>query len=217
MIKFPPFDKDLGKDIKTVDIEGHKPTHASILLLWYSKPTSDIKNVCEIGSGTGFVSFGLSKYYNLKVVGIEKEKEFYDRALIGIELNNISNVEFVNCDVAQVKKYFKPESFDMVVFNPPYHFNSKSPNKYREASRKADKELIDNFISGASYILRNRGTFVCVVAPYRLVTFLTKLREKKLMPQQMCLAYGKKAELVLIRGRKNGGEHLEIDPPVYLK
>ncbi|MDK2885990.1 MAG: tRNA1Val (adenine37-N6)-methyltransferase [Thermosipho sp. (in: thermotogales)] len=217
MIKLPPFNKNLGRDIKILDIEGHKPTHASVLLLWYSLPTSDIKSACELGSGTGFVSFGLAKLYGLKVVGIEKEKSFYENAVKSKELNESLDVEFLNMDVENVRENLAPESFDMVVFNPPYHFYSDSTNHFRKISRKGSHFLLEKFIKAAFFLLKNRGTFVCVISPYILPSFMTLLTENKLMPQQMCVAYGKKAELVLIRGKKNGGEHLEIDNPLYLK
>ncbi|SHH46397.1 tRNA1(Val) (adenine(37)-N6)-methyltransferase [Thermosipho atlanticus] len=217
MIKLPPFDKNLGREIKTVDIDGHKPTHASVLLLWYSKPTSDVKKVCELGAGTGFVTFGLSKLYGLKVIGIEKERDFYERALKGKVLNENLDVEFFNIDVEEVKNKFSPESFDMVVFNPPFHPSSDSPNKYRKISRKGDITLLKKFVKSAFYLLKNKGTFVSIASPYKLPSFISILVNSRLVPQQMCIAYGKKAELVLIRGKKNGGEHLEIDDPVFLK
>lgn len=215
MIKLPPFDKNLGRDIKTIDIDGHKPTHASVFLLWYSLPTRDIKNVCELGSGTGFVSFGLSKYYNLKVTGIEVQEELFNASVKAIELNNVYNVDFFNLDLKDVKNHFSAESFDMVVFNPPYHFSSSSENKIREISRKSSQELLEIFISSASFLLRNRGTFVTVVATYIFPLLNNILLKYRLTPQQMCIAYGKKAELIAIRGRKNGGMHFEIDRPVY--
>ncbi|ABR30200.1 methyltransferase [Thermosipho melanesiensis] len=216
MIKLPPFDKNLGKDIKTIDIDGHKPTHASVLLLWYSKPTKDIKKACELGTGTGFVSFGLEKYYSLEVVGVEVIKELYTNAKKAIELNNSKKVSFFNIDVREIKKQFVAENFDMVVFNPPFHFSSSSNKKIREISRKASNELLESFVKAASYLLRNKGTFVTIISPYILSVYFTILSKNKLNPQQMCIAYGKKGKLVLLRGKKNGGIHLEIDLPVFL-
>lgn len=215
MIKLPPFNKDFGKEIRTIDIEGHKPTHASVFLLWYSKPTSDIKNACELGSGTGFVTFGLSKYYGLNSTGVELQKELYENSLKAIKLNNLNNVKFFNLDVKNIKEYFKAESFDMVVFNPPYHLSSNSPNIIRRVTRKGSNELLESFVSAAAYLLRNRGTFVSVISPYVLPLFNFLLLKYKLTPQQMCIGYSKKAELVAIRGRKNGGLHLEIDKPIF--
>ncbi|QTA38194.1 methyltransferase domain-containing protein [Thermosipho ferrireducens] len=216
MIKLPPFDKNLGRNIKVIDFPGHKPTHASVLLLWYSKPTSDVKNVVELGSGTGFVTFGLKILYNLKVTGIEKEKELVEAANAGIKMNRLNNINFLNEDVKNIKKRMLPEQFDMVIFNPPYHLGPASNNYLRKTARTANKETLKNFVETASYLLRNRGTFVTIIAPYRLPDYFQTLQKFKLIPQQMCIAYGKKAELVLIRGRKNGGAHLEIDQPVFL-
>ncbi|HOJ94964.1 MAG TPA: DUF2431 domain-containing protein [Fervidobacterium nodosum] len=213
------FSTEILRNIKTIDIPSHKPTHASAFLVWYSKPTSDIKNVIELGSGTGIVAFALAKLYNLYVTGIEIQHELYELAIEGIHVNNLEDkVKFLHCDVRDVENYFKAESFDMVVSNFPFHVGKKSPDKIRNMSRSADLELINDFIKSSSYLLRNKGTFVFVMSPKLLVPVINILSEQKLIVQRMCFFHGtleKNAKLVAIRGKKNGGYEVIIDPPQW--
>ncbi len=216
---YEKFSTEILRNIKTIDIPSHKPTHASAFLVWYSKPTSDIKNVIELGSGTGIVAFALAKLYNLNVTGIEIQHELYKLANEGAFVNNLGDkVKFLHCDVKDVSNYFKSESFDMVVSNFPFHVGKNSPDKVRSMSRNTDLKLINDFIKSASYLLRNKGTFVFVMSPKLLVPVINLLSEYKLIVQRMCFFHGtleKNAKLVAIRGKKNGGYEVIIDPPQW--
>ncbi|MFN6991675.1 MAG: tRNA1(Val) (adenine(37)-N6)-methyltransferase [Fervidobacterium sp.] len=209
------FSTEIIRDIKTIDIESHKPTHASAFLVWYSKPTVDVKRVMELGSGTGIVAFSLAKLYNLHVEGIELQKELVDLASKGIELNELSGkVKFYCMDVRNVKNVFQPESYDMVVSNMPFHIGKESPDQVRKLSRNATLELISSFVEATAYLLRNKGTFVYVTSPKMLIYLLEKLSYKSLITQKMAVFYGshsKPAKLVALRGKKNGGYDLTIE------
>lgn len=69
------FDPDIIRCVEIVDAgPQQRPTHASSLLVWYAKPSKDVRNVLELGSGVGTVSFALAKLYNVQVVGVEKKR-----------------------------------------------------------------------------------------------------------------------------------------------
>lgn len=61
----------------------HRPTHASAFLVWYAKPTRNVKNVVELGSGTGIVALALAKLYNVRVDGVEVQSHLCDLARKG--------------------------------------------------------------------------------------------------------------------------------------
>ncbi len=214
MIEFGQFSSDILREIRTVDLEKHKPTHASALLVWYSKPTKNIKTVVELGSGTGIVSFALSKLYGLQVDGIELQKELFELSLKGTQLNELSEkVRFYNLDVRDVRKLFKPETYDMVVSNMPFHIGKESSDKVRKTTRSGSIELVESFVDSARYLLRNKGEFVFILSPKILVPFMNILASKRLNLQYMCIFLGKEnsvAKLVLLRGKKNGGMDLTI-------
>ncbi len=214
MIEFGEFSADILREIKTIDHEKHKPTHASALLVWYSKPTKDIKTVVELGSGTGIVTFALAKLYDLKVDGIELQKELFELSLKGIELNDLSGkVRLYNIDVRDIRKHFKAETYDMIVSNMPFHIGKESMDKVRKTTRSGSFELVESFIDSASYLLRNKGEFVFVISPKILIPFINTLTSKRLNPQYVCIFLGREnsnAKLVLLRGKKNGGMDLTI-------
>ena len=77
------------------------------------------ETVLDICSGSGCISFALSKLYpNSKIDAIEISKNAIELALENREFLNISNVNFINCDL---KKYdFGNKKYDLIVCNPPY-------------------------------------------------------------------------------------------------
>ncbi len=216
---FRKFSTQIISVIKTVDVQSHKPTHASAFLVWYSKPTSDVTSVVELGSGTGVVAFSLAKLYNVDVVGVEVQEELYRLSLEGRSLNNLDErVHFVNADIQNIRDFFKSESFDMVVCNLPFHVGKESTDKIRRISRNSSPALINSFVKAAAYLLRNRGTFVFVTAPKILVPLMDALSKEKLIVQRMCFFHGtidKNAKLVALKGKKNGGYEVTVDPPQW--
>jgi len=213
------FSTDILRQIQTIDLPTHKPTHASAFLVWYSKPTSAIEHVVELGSGTGMVAFALAKLYNLRVEGIEIQKELYEHALDGAKLNGVEDrVSFNNVDVRDVRKHYKAETFDMVVSNFPFNIGKESQDKIRKITRNADFQLIEDFISAGAYLLKNRGTFVFVFTPVIFLKVVKLLSKHNLTIQRMCFLHGtpeKEAKLMVIRGKKNGGQNLIVDPPQW--
>jgi len=223
MVKLNPFREDILKDLVLKDVPGeHRPTHASSLLVWYSKPTKDVKKVIELGSGVGTVSIALAKLYNVEVVGLEREKELYELSEENIHLNGLGGkVSFVNEDVKNVRRLFPAEKFDLLVSNPPHNITGvPSSRSIRRSTRSGNYEMIDDFIEATFYLLKNGGQYVFVLSPENLTIWFVKLTLKRLEPKRLCFVHGKKnkkAELVLLRGRKNGGRGLVVDPPVILK
>lgn len=218
------FDADI---LRTLNLEfcsdESKTTHATSLLLWFSKPKITCKKVAELGCGVGTISIGLAKMYNLRVLGIDIEKSFIECAKRNARENMVDDfVEFLIEDVANISKYTElREKFDMVVFNPPHHFeNRESSKKLRRTVRSSSWNKFEYFLRATFFLLRNKGDFSCVVTPRYLIRILKMLEQTKLQPKEICIVHGKrskKAELILIRGQKNGGEDLKILPPIFLE
>ncbi len=210
---------DILRSIEIVEDEiGSKPTHASALLLWFSKPHADVHRVLELGSGTGVVSIGFVKIYHKEVVGVEIDEKMVEISRKSSQKNGTSEKTlFIAMDVADVPKRFKAEEFDMVVFNPP-HFTGKirSPDSSRALARSASEDLIEVFCGSTAWALRNRGEFAVVLHPENLMIWLEKLRAHRLEPKRMVFFHpkGKRAELVALRGRKNSKVGLIVDPPI---
>ncbi len=207
---------DILRSIEMVDVpKNARPTHASALLLWYSKPSSDVRTVVELGSGSGIVSIGVAKLYNRKVVGVEIDENLVELAEKSAHLNNVE-VDFIASDIEKVREIFKAESFDMVISNPPHHVGKvQSYDEIRRRSRSASIETVSVFCDAIFYLLRNRGEFVLVLSPESLMIWIDQLLKRNLQIKRMVFFHPKdKAELVALRGRKNAKPGLIVDPPI---
>ena len=75
----------------------------------------------EIGVGSGVISILATKKTNAKsIVGFEIQKPLFTLAQKNLQINNISNITFINDDVKNFSKYLAKESVDVVFSNPPY-------------------------------------------------------------------------------------------------
>jgi len=213
------FDPDIIRCIELVDAgPHHRPTHASSLLVWYANPGKKVKRVLELGSGTGVVALAMARLYGVEVVGVEKERELFERAVQGIRLNGLEGrVSFLNAGVDELD--LPLESFDMVVSNPPHHFKVESPYQLRRVTRTLRRTDMEKFIEATFKFLKNGGTAVYVLSPENLMDWLERFSKFRLEPKRLCFVHGKidkVSSLVLIKLRKNGKRGLVVDPPVIL-
>ncbi|HEY8541131.1 MAG TPA: methyltransferase, partial [Pseudothermotoga sp.] len=152
---------------------------------------------------------------------IEKDEFLFKSAQKTIEMNNLSNMKVHNISCSQVRDFFQAESFDMVVANPPHHLtNIPSPDSLRRATRTADFQSAIEFIEATSYLLRNKGVFVYILPPTHLSFWVVEFAKRRLQPKRALPVYGVpkgNAQFVLLKGVKNGGIGLIIEPPLFLK
>ncbi|RKX43069.1 MAG: methyltransferase [Thermotogae bacterium] len=217
------FNSDIFRGIRLKDAgKSHRPNHATSLLAWYVKLRKNTFSVVELGCGSGILSIYLAKAHGVKVTGIEKSALLAEIARLSVGENKMSDlVEIRNCSCGEVKSCFKAESFDAVVSNPPHHlFNVPSKDPVRRQTRTATLKTLDEFVFATSYLLKNRGEFYYVVSAEHLLSWIERLSERSLRVKNIRFAHGKfssKAELALIRGVKNGGPGLIVEPPVFLR
>lgn len=216
--KFMEIDTTYRRLKITAPSKTHMPNHASSFLVLTSKVKNNLK-VLELGSGVGHVSICLSKLYNLKVTGIEVQKELYNFSMQNDKLN-ASKVKFINDDVKNIKKYFSAESFDYIVSNPPHYFGGLiSKDADRKTARTLEESTLTNFLDATKYLLKNKKLCNFVIHPSMFTNFITIAKSKNLEPQEMYIGYGKKsgeAQLLSIILRKNGGTNFKVHPPIYL-
>ncbi|MCD6449921.1 MAG: methyltransferase [Thermotogaceae bacterium] len=194
-------------------------THATALLLLNSKPRRGAARVLELGSGNGAVSIGMAKLYGVDVVGIDVQKDLIEAAKKSAVMNSVEDkVMFVNADVRDVKTIISAESYDMVISNPPHHFKKAvSDKRHRAIERSLNEDLMDSFVNAIKWTLKNGGDYVLVLSPENLIEWIWKLRNAKLEPKKMIFFHPKRekdAELVVVRGRKNGKVGLVVKFPV---
>lgn len=224
---FSSFQDFLRKNpIKTISLhESNRVNHASVLLLWNSKPPKRVKRFMEIGCGSGFVSFGLSKLHKLEGTSIDIQNELKVLFEEGAALNQVAeHLEFIGADVAKARQCFEPESYDMCIFNPPHYISGrgeKVKDKVRELSRTSDESLFEQYSDSISFLLKTKGLFSCVIAPNNFEEWMMAFIKHQLYVKSVIPVYGNPdndAQLLLIRGIKNSkSSFVNFKPAVFLK
>ncbi len=155
----------------------------------------------EIGSGSGVVSILATKKTNAKnIVGFEIQEDLFNLAKKSLILNGILNVEFVNDDVKNFKKYVKQESADVVFSNPPYKKNGSAvPNENpSKALARHEKFLpLTDLCQVTSKILKFGGRAYFVYDADRCCEMIAELKKCNLEPKRMFFTENGKGKIVL--------------------
>ena len=216
-----------GKVICWQPALGYRFSIDSVLLAHYASIKNNDK-LLDIGTGCGILPLLLhyrNSYMVFTSVGLEKQRDLYDIAKKNILENKLEHsCQIVNGDIAEKKILFLPESFDRVIFNPPFYSKKsgrQSKDEQQRIARHQKEGSLEIFIEGAAYCVKNKGRIYCIYPVSGLVKLLALLSIHKLEPKKLQVVYPypdqeKNGNLVLIEGVKNGGGELHIAPPLYI-
>ena len=181
-------------------------------------------SVIDLGTGNGIVPLILShKTEAAKIAGLEVREGPFSLACRNAEMNGLNErVEFINCDVKDVKAYLPGGSFDAVVSNPPYMAcgtGIKNAGDAKTAARHETTADLSDFVGAANYLLKDRGDFYMVHRPHRLTDIMALCREYRLEPKEMLMVSARKGgipNILLLHCRKYGGRDLKLLEPLYV-
>ena len=196
----------------------------SVLLSDFAKNLKKDSKVIDLGTGTGIINILLSgKTDASSFVGVEIQQEVAEMAKRSVKLNHLEDkIKIINENITNLKNIYKPNSFDVVVTNPPYKkINTGVINNENKKiiSRHEITASLQDFIHISSYLLKDYGEFYMVHRPERLVDIFSIMRLEKIEPKLIKFVYpnkNKKTNLVLIKGIKNGRSFLEFDKNLYI-
>ena len=141
----------------------------TLLLANFVRFTTDMSFAADLGAGSGILSF-LIKYRNpaLQVTGFEIQESCYQLSKRNVELNSqFDGINFENMDVRDIPSRILPETYDLVVSNPPYFpkGNGRLPQRISRATARHELNgTLNDFIQAAVYMLPYGGRF-CLVIP----------------------------------------------------
>lgn len=175
--------------------------------------------VLELGSGTGVISLFLAARGAAKVTGLEFNPRVTQLMRRSIADNNLEGVvSVIDGDVREINKYFKSESMDLVIANPPYR-NSGNTRKIGTAACHEVTADLRDFFKAAAYAVRYRGRFAIVQLPDRFVECMQLAAEFGLQPKRLQWvhsAVNKPAWIFLMEMTKGGSYGLDVLPPLVM-
>lgn len=196
----------------------------SVLLSDFAKEIKKSSTILDMGTGTGILAILLSaKTQDTKITGVEIQPEVAQMAQRSVELNQLEERINILCeDIKKLKEIYEAGSFDAIVTNPPYKkkgTGGMNENEAKLISRHEITASLEDFISIASYLLKDQGSIYMVHRPERLADIMVNLRKYKLEPKVIKFVYPnqeKEPNLILMKATKNARPFLKVEKPIYI-
>ena len=204
--------------------DGYRFSVDAVLLAHFCHPAKQGK-VLDLGCGCGVIGLILChRFPQLRVTGLELQPALAELAQNNAQANNFQERLLVEQgDLRKIKEYLPPESYDLVLSNPPYYpSGSGRINREGECMLARHEVTVDphSLIAAAAFTVKNRGKVACIYPAERLATLTNAMLHKRLVPKRIQPIYSypedDRAKLVLIEAVKNGGEGIMLLPPLYL-
>ncbi len=204
--------------------KGYRFSVDAVLAAHFCQPKKQAR-ILDLGCGSGIIGLILCyRHLQITVTGLELQPALARLARENAELNEfVSKLAVTQGDLRTIKDYFQPESFELVVSNPPYRPVGSGRLNREDECALARHELtadIHAVVRAAAYAVKNRGTVVCIYPAARLAELLNKMENHRLVPKRLQPVYSypqaENATLVLVEAVKNGGQGVELLAPFYI-
>lgn len=203
---------------------GYRFSVDAVLAAHFSTPEHG-NRILDLGCGCGVIGLILAyRHPGVTIAGIEVQPELARLAEQNVAANGLAErVSVAEGNFRDIGRLADPESFDMVVSNPPYRKKNVgriSVGAQRARARHEIDASLADMVRAAAYAVRNRGKVVAVYPAVRCVSLLAELCKHSLEPKRLQPVYGypgrTEASLVLVEAVKNGGEEVRLLPPFYV-
>ena len=188
-------------------------------------------DVLELGCAHGAVSLILAKRRQLSnrdvsgsIVGIDIQPRLVALAKENAERNKLENlVRFLEGDLRAFKSLFAPQSFDVIVMNPPYDQPGSSrisPSSPMATALHGVDCTLDNIIEASTYLLKNKGRLYLVMRSKRVGELITLMGKSNIPVKRMQCVHAQPndpAYICLLEGMRCAGKEMVIDPPLFVR
>lgn len=196
----------------------------SVLLSDFAKEIRSKSIVLDLGTGNGVLGILLCGKTNLsKIYGVEIQEDMANIAQKSINLNKLNNrFEIINDNIKNLNSYFKTDSIDAIISNPPYKKDNsglKNESQKKLIARHEITANLEDFISVSSKLLKSNGSLYMVHRPERLADLFYLLKKYKLEPKKLRFVQSfanTKPKFFLIKATKNANSFLNIEQPLII-
>jgi tRNA1Val (adenine37-N6)-methyltransferase len=135
------------------------------VLLGACADISGVRNILDIGSGTGLISMMLAQRCDAQITAVEPDYESFKQTC-----ENVSRCDWHNritVEHSDLQNFnSKAGKFDLIVTNPPYFSDSlKNPDLRRSATRHNDSLTTVEILEGVLKLLNDDGRLQLIM-PY---------------------------------------------------
>jgi len=186
------------------------------------------EKILDLGTGCGVIGLILLFRHEgtiSSLVGCEIQNNLVDIARKNSQENSYQDTfKIIHGDVVDTRQLFTPESFSLVISNPPFFLPGTgriSINKEKQIARHQDRKTLHHFLDSAAYCVKNRGKVVLVYPAEFSCELFGGMQSRNIEPKkiQYVFSYPEKnalAKLLLVEGVKNGGRGQKILSPLYI-
>ncbi|WP_305044175.1 tRNA1(Val) (adenine(37)-N6)-methyltransferase [Geoalkalibacter sp.] len=180
--------------------------------------------VADLGTGSGVIPLILARRTEaVEIVGIERQAEPAERARRSVALNDLEErIRILEGDVREIGRFFAPQSFDLVLSNPPFRAPGSgrlAPADERAAARHELAGGLEDFLRAAAWLLPPGGRLYIIYLAERLAQLLEGMRRAGLEPKRLRCVHGRLGEparMVLVEGRRGGRPGLALEAPLLV-
>ena len=217
-------DELLGRRVKILQKEKGYRFSVDALLLAHFVRVKKGDLIVDLGTGSGVIAITVAQRKECShVIAVDIQEKLVDMARRSVMLNNLEEkVDIRHGDIREIETLFRPRSFDVSIFNPPYRKASSgklNPDAEKSVARHEIKGTMHDFLKASVYVLRRSGRAYIIYPATRMVEILSSMRTAGVEPKRMRIVHSRNAsrgEFVLVEGIKNGREELEVLPPLII-
>jgi len=203
--------------------KGYRFSLDALLLAHFIRLRRD-DSLLDMGAGSGVIALITAmRRPDVRVTGIDIQEDMAAMATRSAALNGLEDrVIFRVGDVRLIRRSFEAESYDAVVFNPPYRkVNSGriNPRGEKALARHEIRGTLGDFLEAASYVLKPGGRLFVIYPARRLASLIAGMRESSLEPKRYRGVHsriGTTGAFILVEACKGGGEELEVLSPLFI-
>lgn len=175
--------------------------------------------VLELGCGTGAISMLLESRGAEDITAIDVNPNITKLFRQSIEDNGLGEkIKVLDGDICNYKKFFQPESMDLVVANPPYR-NTGDQRIIGTAACHEVTASLEDFFKAAAFAVRYRGRFALVQLPERFAESMQLAFKYGLQPKRLQWVHAsidKPAWIFLMEMTKGGAYGMDVLPPIVM-
>lgn len=183
------------------------------------------ERVLEMGTAHGAVALLLARRFPRagSIEGLEIQEDLYDLAQKNLEANAlVDRVRFIRGDLRDHRRLFPPQSFDVLVVNPPYD----NPGQARESrsagaatARQGTHCTLEDVARAARFLLRNKGRLYLVIRANRVSEMMEVLSMNSLEPKRWRSVHhriDREASVVLLQASRAAAKGMRVEPPLVV-